>query len=253
MLTLQSAATGSTARDPILLLGPDSQLQRALAGELHAMRCPLLRADSMQHAIDRASRFGCPPSVLLIPEDSIRPDSFEAQRAELQIRTGSPRLIPIAVGRKPDEKRRSALRQAGIHLALFGRFGRHALRFQINRALSRYATRAPRGDQRAPAEWRTRTYSAGCQKAVRCYSLSIGGAYFVTPRPWIVGTEISLEMPIAGPSRTLDGRILYSKTTGDSDRSNLPSGMAVAFGPLSPRLRKVIGRNLTETRHGLEV
>ncbi len=217
------------------------------------MRKPVLRAYSMQHAIDEASRFACPPSALLIPEDWILPEGFEEQRAELQIRAGSLRLIPIAVGRRPDEKRRSVLRQTGIHLALFGRFGRHALRFQINRALSRDATRVPRGDLRAPVEWRTRTYSAGRQKAVRCYSLSIGGAYFVTPRPWIVGSEISLELRIAGPSRLLDGRILYTKTTGDSERPSLPGGMAVAFRPLSPQLRNVIKRDLTVSRCGLEV
>jgi hypothetical protein len=235
------------------LIGRDFQLQRALAQELQTIRTPMLRADSIQHAIDGASQFASPPSVLLVPEDSIRAECFEEQRAELQIRTGSPRLIPIAIGNRPDENRRSLLRQTGIHLALFGRFGRHALRFQINRALACYGTRAARGDLRAPVEWRTWTYSAGRQKAVRCYSLSIGGAYFVTPRPWIVGSEVSLELPIAGPGRLIDGRILYTKLTGDGERPSLPGGMAVAFRGLSPQIRNLIWRDLTKTRHSLEV
>jgi len=236
-----------------LLLGPDAPLQAALDEELRAFLGSVTRADCLEDAIHRADELNPPPSVLLIPEDRIRPNGFEEQLAELKIRSSAPRLVPIAIGRRPGEARRRALREAGIHLALFGRFGRHALRFQINRALSSYANRLPRGDLRAPMEWRTQTYSGGRRKTVRCYSLSIGGAYFVTPRPWVVGSDIDLELPVGAGSRRVGGRILYTRGTDRHKQPSLPGGMAVAFRPLAQPLCDAIRRDLTQIQIGLEV
>lgn len=237
----------------ILLLGPDAPLQTALEEELHAFLGSVTRADSLEDAIEQADQLTHPPSVVLIPEANIRPASFEEQLAELKIRSSASQLVPVAIGCRPDEARRHALRDAGVRLALFGRFGRHALRFQINRALSMYANRLPRGDLRAPMEWRTRTYSGGRRKTVRCYSLSIGGAYLVTPRPWVVGSDIDLEIPIAGANRRIGGRILYTKGADARERPTLPGGMAVAFRPLSQPLCDAIRRDLTHIQVGLEV
>ncbi|MBJ18630.1 MAG: hypothetical protein GY910_18105 [bacterium] len=78
--------------------------------------------------------------------------------AKLRIRTHSPRLVPIAFGRAPSDARRLEIRQAGVGLALFGHFGRHALRFQINPARAPFPERAHQGELGAPKEWRTRTY-----------------------------------------------------------------------------------------------
>ncbi len=240
-------------RDPVLLLGADSRLTRTLADELEALRAPVLRATSLGDALDQARDFERPPSVVLLAEPAIEPETLEEQLAELRIRAGATRLTPIAIGRRPDPVRRSQLREAGIHLALFGRFGRHALRFQLNRAISPFACRRLRGDLRAPMEWRTRAYSGGREKAIRCYSLSPGGAYFVTPRPWVVGADLSMELPIDRRRVRVDGRILYTKGAGSVDRPALPGGMAVAFAPLPDTLLDALRRDLTECRFGLEV
>ncbi|MAG30190.1 MAG: hypothetical protein CL908_04750 [Deltaproteobacteria bacterium] len=243
----------SFSRDPILLLGTESRFEQTLAQELRGLPAEVICAESFEEASARAGSACRPPSVVLVAETQIQPDEFEGRLAELQIRTGANRLIPIAFGRAPDEKRRRALRQAGIELALFGRFGRHALRFQINRALSHQPGRRPRGEQRAPKEWRTRSFSSGREKAVRCYSLSSSGGYFVTPRPWIVGSEIALELPLAENRLLLAGRILYTNGPGASEQRVLPRGMAVAFDPLSLHVREAIRQDVTETQHGLEV
>lgn len=248
-----------TAPNPILLLGLDGRIEAPIASELRALHLPvsIVSEGSLEggaeDVIDRLAQEGRPPSVVVLPEKSIRADSFEEELAELRIRAGSPRLVPIAVGRRPDEERREALRKAGILLALFAPFGRHALRFQINRALSPFATRSPRGDRRAPTEWRTRTYSGGREKAVRCYSISTGGAYFVTPRPWVVGSDIAMELPVSKSKVLVEGRILYTNVESRFERPFLPGGMAVAFRPLSPRLRDAIRRDVTRTQFGLEV
>lgn len=250
---LEKHSSKATHREPVLLIGSDSKLQRALVDELRGLRTPILRERTLEDAILRADRLSHKPAILLVPDLQIDPETFERQRAELQIRAESPRLIPIAIGRLPSDERRAELREAGIRLALFGRFGRHTLRFQINRALSSFSNTQPRGELRAPMEWRTRTYSSGREKAVRCYSLSTGGAYFVTPRPWIVGSEIDLELPVSGQKQLVHGKILYTKAADPCERPSLPGGMAVAFGELPDEVRQAIRENLTESRVGLEV
>jgi hypothetical protein len=241
------------ARGPILLVGPDSEVRRALVQELHSLPASTMTALDLDEAIAGRRETRTPPSVLLLPEDLIRPDEFETQLAELRIRSGSPGLVPIALGQTPSAQRRMALRDAGIDLALFGGFGRHALRFQINRALSRWATRRPRGERRAPQEWRTRTFSSGREKAVRCYSLSSGGGYFVTPRPWVVGTDLFLELPMGRERLLVEGRILYTNVSGDGSGRALPRGMAITFRPLFNDLQRFIRNGVSRGQAKLEV
>jgi hypothetical protein len=239
--------------DPILVIGSESPFRRILAREIESLPAPVFLADSFADAADQSQHKDRPPSIALLPESEIHPEEFEEQFAELRVRTHSPRLIPIAFGRAPDDERRLEIRQAGVELALFGRFGRHALRFQINRALSPWAERAPRGELRAPKEWRTRTYSAGKEKAVRCYSLSSGGAYFVTPRPWVVGSDIEFELPVGNDRLLVSGHVLYTNVGDSHGRRTLPRGMAVAFRPLSKHIQKTIRKDVTATHQALEV
>ncbi len=241
------------SRGPILLLGPDSKIQRTLVQELHSLPASTTTALDFEDATRRLVDAVHPPSVLLLPETEVIPDEFEEQLSALRIRTRSPSLVPIVFGRSPDAERRHALREAGIRLALFGRFGRHALRFQVNRALSRWATRRPRGEIRAPKEWRTRSFSSGKTKAVRCYSLSSGGAYFVTPRPWVVGSDVALELPIGRDRLLVQGRILYTNVAGAGDGRTLPRGMAITFRPLGDRIQKAIRADVHQTQASLEI
>ncbi len=251
------AWTGTTStletRGPVLLLGPDTTIQQALEHELHALPTSTVTAVDFEAANTCSWGVGPPPRVVLLPEEMIDPLDFEAHLAELRIRLGSTRLVPLAFGSAPTESRRRALRQAGIDLALFGRFGRHALRFQINRALSPWARRRPRGEIRAPQEWRTRVFSSGKEKAVRCYSLSSAGAYFVTPRPWVVGSDVSLELPMGHERKIVEGRILYTNIVGPGGDRALPRGMAVSFRPLSGQLQRVIRAGISKSQARLEV
>jgi hypothetical protein len=234
-------------------MGTDSPIQSALVRELHSFSASTRTAQDFDEANARPQELGAPPSVLLLAADEIRTASFEEELAELRVRTASPRLVPIAFGPPPSEEQRQALRRAGVDLALFGRFGRHALRFQINRARARWANRQPRGELRAPQEWRTRAVSSGREKAIRCYSLSTVGGYFVTPRPWVVGSEIALELPVGRESLWVDGRVLYTNVAGSESGRALPRGMAIRFQPLSEHLRRLIRAGVTESQANLEV
>ncbi len=239
--------------DPILVIGENEAFTRALAREIQSLPGRALTAASFDEAIEESEKRARPPSIVLVAEPEIDVDLFEDQLANLRIRTRSPRLVPIAYGRAPDDERRRAIRDVGVELALFGRFGRNALRFQVNRALSPWIEQAPRGELRAPKEWRTRTYSAGKEKAVRCYSLSSGGAYFVTPRPWVVGSEIALELPVGRERLLITGHIVYTNAGDDADRKGLPRGMAVAFRPLSEHIQQAIREDVTASHEALEV
>jgi len=243
----------SKGEAPILVLGPDARLRDALERELRALRVRVVSAATSAEGLARLEAIERPPPVVMLPEASIDPETFEAELAEIRIRSGSNRLVPIAIGRAPDEERRRALRDAGIHLALFAPFGRHALRFQINRALSAHAGRRPRGERRAPKEWRTRSFSSGREKAVRCYSLSSRGAYLVAPRPWVVGSGVELDVRLGVEEARVSGRILYTNATLLATRSTLPRGMAVAFDPLDAELVEAIRHDIARTQVGLEV
>jgi hypothetical protein len=251
-MKIRPAATQTRlTKSSILLIGPDTRTQRTLIRELHSLSATTLTADRLIEASQRCQGRDRPPSIVLLPEKRIEPAAIEEELSILRIRTGAPSLVPIAFGQTPTADRRRALRDAGIDLALFGRFGRHALRFQTNRALSPWASRRPRGELRAPQEWRTRTFSSGKEKAVRCYSLSSGGGYFVTPRPWIVGSDISLELPIGRERLLIDGRILYTNFGGD-ERA-LPHGMAISFRPLCDPVQQVIRAYISATQTQFEV
>ena len=252
-MTASPSSKTSGRRGSVLIVDLDTALNRALDEELRACQLSVSYAPSMESASRVIGADAGIPATVLIPESLICADTFEEELTALRIRTGAASLVPVAIGRRPDEARRNELRAAGIRLALFGRFGRHTLRFQINRALSPFATRSLRGELRGPMEWRTRTYCTGREKAVRCYSLSTRGAYFVTPRPWVVGSELDLELPLGGRERRVQGRVLYTKQNDGLDRPGLPGGMAVAFEPLANGLREVIKQDLSQSRYGLEV
>ncbi|MBK7952364.1 MAG: PilZ domain-containing protein [Deltaproteobacteria bacterium] len=242
------------ARGAALVIGADGDFRRALTGELRALPMPVTSADSLAAAAEAIGTDGGKPRVVLIAEHEVDVDALEEQLALLRVRSGSPRLVPILFGRPPSAERRAALREVGAELALFGRFGRHALRFQVNRALSPTSRRSIRGERRAPMEWRTRVFAEGREKLVRCYTLSSTGGYFVTPRPWIVGSKVALELPSSRPKQfVIEGRIVYTHASGSDADKSLPRGMAVAFDGLDADLERVIRRGVAASQSALEV
>lgn len=243
-----------SARSAALVIGEDSAFRRALVQELAGLPMQVTSAASLRAAVLASDAARTAPKVVLLPENEVVPDEFEQTLAELRVRSGSARLVPIVFGRAPSRARREALREVGAELALFGRFGRHALRFQINRALAPSAQRSARGELRAPMEWRTRVFAAGREKLVRCYTLSSAGGYFVTPRPFVVGAEIDLELPSSSlPRFVIHGRIVYTNASANEAEKSLPRGMAVAFERLDSGLEGVIRRGVQASQSALEV
>ncbi|MBY0400758.1 PilZ domain-containing protein [Myxococcota bacterium] len=247
------------ARGSALVIGADDELHRALIAELRGLPMPVTAAPSLAAAAEAIEAEGVAPKaekprVVLIAEHDVDVESLEEELALVRVRSGSPRLVPIVFGRPPTAVRRAELRRVGAELALFGRFGRHALRFQVNRALAPASGQATRGEPRAPMEWRTRVFAEGREKLVRCYTLSSAGGYFVTPRPWVVGSKVALELPSSSPKPfVIEGRIVYTHAAGSDADKSLPRGMAVAFDGLDADLERVIRRGVAASQSALEV
>lgn len=237
-----------------LVIGADDEFHRALVDELERLPLPVTVAPSLRALATSVEPGPRRPRVLLVPESEIDPDELEQTLSELRVRSGASRIAPIVFGKRPSPERRDALRRAGLELALFGRFGRHALRFQVNRALASEQRLALRGELRAPMEWRTRVFADGREKQVRCYSLSTTGGYFVTPRPWVVGSRVALELPSSRPGRfVIEGRIVYTHATASESEKSLPRGMAVAFSQLDADLEDVIRRGVSACASALRI
>ena len=76
----------------------------------------------------------------------------------------------------------------------------------------------------------------------------------MTPRPFVVGAEIDLELPSSSvPRFVLHGRIVYTNASASEAEKSLPRGMGVAFEPLEADLEQVIRRGVEATQSALEV
>ncbi|HIF93495.1 MAG: hypothetical protein ABGX04_07620 [Myxococcales bacterium] len=73
----------------------------------------------------------------------------------------------------------------------------------------------------------------------------------MTPRPWVVGSDISLELPWGHERLLIGGRILYTNHGGD-ERA-LPRGMAISFRPLRDHIQQVIRADISATQTQLQV
>ena len=95
-----NAWSGSTqtrlSQSTVLLIGPDSRIQRSLVRELQALSAEAITANGLDDASHAKWNSRQKASVMLIPESTLDPTEFEEQLGELRIRTGSPTLVPIA-------------------------------------------------------------------------------------------------------------------------------------------------------------
>jgi hypothetical protein len=212
----------------ILLLGSHGTPLSGLAERVRQLGFRTLRARALEDALalaaERDLHFG---AVLLDPRIDL--SGFAEKVHHLEIRAAGDELVCIAAGEAPDERHRKALRTAGVHLALWSPIGQHALRFQLNRALSEANGSLLRSGDRVPTGWLARIFASGREKPAHVYSLSPGGAYLETHRPSLAGAEVAVELPLPTGPLTLGARVIYTNVPGNLRRHSLPHGMAVQF------------------------
>jgi hypothetical protein len=220
----------------LLLLGanaPDMELLRTRLVRIGHRVVPA-KTPEMAHTLMRVggSRIG----AVIVPADLPVVDIGAALGFLRKLAPPGSEQSFVGAGRDPGPEERDRLRRAGVHVACFDPIDLHTLRFQINRALAKgpIPTRARRGTQRAPADWKIVATANGRQKEGRLYSISPNGAFVVLPQPWMVKSQVEIRgaMPDGAELRA-SGRVVMTNVPGNLMRECLPIGMGVRFDQLS--------------------
>lgn len=217
----------------MLVLGDHGTVLSDLSDRIRRHGYRAVRAKTPQDAIDIAAERGFRFEVALIESGLAAPD-LRAAVDLIRQRAGTPEMVTIAMGERPEAGERARLRAAGVQQALWEPVGDHALLFHLNRATSSCGAHL-RAAQRVPTEWQTRVMVAGRAKPAWVYSLSTGGAFLATERPSMRGAELAVELPLPSGRVSLLGRVLYTNVPGNLKRDHLPTGMGIEFVHTPPR------------------
>ena len=67
------------------------------------------------------------------------------------------------------------------------------------------------------------------RKDVVIHDLSLSGAYFATPHPFLEESRLSIELPLPDGTIFAKGVVVNAKTADKPVRDDVPDGMGVAF------------------------
>ncbi len=236
----------------VLVLGAQSAHLATLADRVPQLGYRCVRAKTPQDAVELAHERSFEFSVALIEPDFPGVELGEALRT-LREHTRSPHLVYIVTGSEVDRDSRSRLREAGIELAAWLPVSDHALRFQINSALSRGIADSLRSETRAPVECNAIVRVGGRVKRVSIYSLSAGGAFLATQRPSMPGADIEVSIPTRAGELVLRADVLYTNVPGNLTRTRLPLGMAVHFRDPGRDALQTLHAMVTDRRAGMSL
>lgn len=119
----------------MLVLGDHGTVLSDLSDRIRRHGYRAVRAKTPQDALDVAAERGFRFEVALIEAGLAAPD-LRAALDSIRARAGTPEMMTIAMGDRPDDDERARLRAAGIQQALWEPVGDHALLFHLNRATS---------------------------------------------------------------------------------------------------------------------
>jgi hypothetical protein len=119
------------------------------------------------------------------------------------------------------------------------------LRFQINRALHQGREGfGSRNNPRIPSQFGCTVSIGDRHKDAAIYSLAETGAFLVTPRASMKGSQVDLKLRIPGGTIETSAMVVYANVPGNLQRPGLPLGMGVHFDELErddqKRLRTLI-------------
>lgn len=255
---MQSAASRTLARggacvrsrDHVLVLGFGAS-RAALAKRLRLLGFAPAVAESPEEVAHERERCGDALRAALVP---LRP--AEAAHALSAADAASPvlrGLHVVAVGPPPEPEERSALREAGVTLALPEPFEDGELRFVANEATSRDASADRRRTGRVPSPILARVVSASGAKAAFVYSLSTEGVFLETHRPTSPRGRIDVELPLPERRVRASSTVVQTNVPGNLQRGNLPMGMGVRFEAMEPEDRAALERYVQERRAQIRV
>jgi hypothetical protein len=178
--------------------------------------------------------------ILLFPPTIDLDDAF-AVAACLRSEAPKARLDLLVIGERPDEAERRRLREGGVEWALWEPDNESCLRSIVSAAMSpvdRVERAAQRKHRRLPTTLLARAFVGTCRKDAVVSTLSLGGAFLETPRPFTEGTRIRLEIALPAAPLLLRAEVVYERDTGDGSQ---PIGMGVEFSDLAPEAEEQLG------------
>lgn len=152
-----------------------------------------------------------------------------------------PRAV-VLIGRRPGDGELARLGELGVAWGLWEPFGDTGLRFVVTAALAAEDPNDPRHNIRVPTSLCAVVYKGSQQRAVSVENLSRGGAYLATPQPFLVGSQISLELPLPQGQLLLKAQLAHVRNALEPERADIPPGMGVAFREAPPEAEAVLAR-----------
>ena len=183
-------------------------------------------------------------ATLLAAQESQRlgavliPSSFEADLVEdlisrvcSKLAAGPRALIIVGLERESDFV--ECLRNHGVEWAVCEPYTDRDLRFVMTAAMSTGHTGERRKHPRIPTNIETTVFMGRHRKRVVVHDLSVTGAYFATPHPFLEEARISLDLPLPNGRVLGNGFVVNAKTADKPGRPDVPEGMGVSFSNLS--------------------
>ncbi len=234
----------------LLLVESDPERTDALATGLVRLGVEPIRVADLADAVAVVKAKEYAIAAIVVPADASGSDLRKALKS---MRRREPVMPAMAYGKAPEASQATALRSAGVLLALWDGYDEGILRFQVNRLLSGDTQSAARRSRRAPIATPVRVFVGGREKGGVLYSISEGGCFIETPRASMEGARLNLRFELEGQAFELEGAVAFSNVPGNLQRPNLPLGMGVRFDSVPPAAQGTLGQLIQKRTEALEV
>jgi hypothetical protein len=182
-------------------------------------------------------------AALLAAQESRRlgavliPSSFETGHVDPLIARVCSRLEAgpkalVVAGSTVPEALVAALRGWGASWCLQEPYELRDLRFVMTAAMATSDSGERRKHLRIPTQLSTTVFMGRHRKEVGIHDLSLTGAYFATPHPFLEDSALSIDLPLPGGSVLGKAVVVNAKTADKPGRADVPDGMGVAFTEL---------------------
>jgi CheY-like chemotaxis protein len=216
------------AEPNVLILGNQANHLIELTDTVRELGFRAIRAKTPQDAIAISQERGHRYDTVLLDTEAPMMDvgaALDTLRRECR----SPGMVAIATGERPSASERDRLRDGGIEHAVWLPVRDHALLCHLSDACYPDQPGMLQGEPRAHLGWMARVMVGGRSKLAQVYALSCGGAYLITDRPSVRGSELVLELPLPQGPMHLECEVTFTNVPGNLRRSSLPTGMCVEF------------------------
>lgn len=155
-----------------------------------------------------------------------------------------PRAL-VVVGLEPDPEWVEHVRARGVQWRIWEPYDERELRFVMSAAMATEHDGERRKDPRIPTRIETTVFMGRHRKDLVVHDLSVSGAYLATPHPFLEGSRLHVEIPLAdGEVARCRAEVVNAKTADKPGRRDVPEGMGVTFVDVPPETRNALSRHV---------